>query len=495
MTDVQQDQQLITVRRDGGIATVVMNRPPVNAIAPDLLEQFDAAINDLGADSSVRVIVVTSAIPRYFMAGADIKMMASRRPQGGEDAQRYSPFAIVERTPKPVIAAINGHALGGGCELALCCDYRLMLDDGRSTIGLTETSLGIIPGAGGTQRLPRLVGRARGLQMIFEGRRLTAPDALQIGLVDASLSPDDFETAVQAKARRTQPRDSPPSSRSAPPTSPANKALLVAWRPDHLLCGVTYLPAEVGPYLWHEFDVERTRRDLSRISAAGFRVVRVHLPWDVFVPTPRQVDRYRLRDLELFLGIAVENALQVVPVLFAQSFGDCVMLPRYAVSRSSANPRVRVISGGIIEPGGPRDVWDDPLMLEVESLWLDETLRAFANHPAILAWDLGHDPATTCRPVRTAHMEAWARLMGERVRATQDPCWLTLGAGDVLTARGVRLAAVAPHIDALGMVVHPQRLPVALASEPLDVARVLFVARLAQRLAAPEPDGAGVVVE
>jgi enoyl-CoA hydratase len=200
MTDVQQDQQLITVQRDGGIATVVMNRPPVNAIAPDLLEQFDAAVTDLGADSSVRVIVVTSAIPRYFMAGADIKMMASRTPQGGEDAVRNSPFAILERTPKPVIAAVNGHALGGGCELALCCDYRLMLDDGRSTIGLTETSLGIIPGAGGTQRLPRLVGRARGLQMIFEGRRLTAPDALQIGLVDASLSPDDFETAVQAKA-------------------------------------------------------------------------------------------------------------------------------------------------------------------------------------------------------------------------------------------------------------------------------------------------------
>jgi enoyl-CoA hydratase/carnithine racemase len=146
------------------------------------------------------VIVVTSAFPRYFMSGADIKMMASATPQGGEDALRTSPFSIVERTPKPVIAAINGHALGGGCELALCCDYRMMLDDGRSTIGLTETSLGIIPGAGGTQRLPRLVGRARGLQMIFEGRRLTAPDALEIGLVDAALSPDDFESAVQAKA-------------------------------------------------------------------------------------------------------------------------------------------------------------------------------------------------------------------------------------------------------------------------------------------------------
>jgi enoyl-CoA hydratase len=200
MAEVQQ-QQLVTVTRDGGIATVTLNRPPVNAIAPDLLQQFDAAFTELGADSGVRAIVVTSAIPRYFMAGADIKMMASATPQGSEEALRNSPFAIVERTPKPVIAAVNGHALGGGCELALCCDYRFMVDDGRSTIGLTETSLGLIPGAGGTQRLPRLVGRSRGLQMIFEGARVTAPEALRIGLVDAALSPDDFESAVAAKAQ------------------------------------------------------------------------------------------------------------------------------------------------------------------------------------------------------------------------------------------------------------------------------------------------------
>jgi enoyl-CoA hydratase len=193
-------EQLISLQRDGGVATVVMNRPPVNAIAPDLLEQFDAAFTELGADDGVRVIVVTSAFPRYFMAGADIKMMAAATPQGGENALRTSPFAIVERTPKPVIAAINGHALGGGCELALCCDYRFMLDDGRSSIGLTETSLGIIPGAGGTQRLPRLVGRARGLQMIYEGRRVLAPEALQIGLVDAALPAEEFESAVAAKA-------------------------------------------------------------------------------------------------------------------------------------------------------------------------------------------------------------------------------------------------------------------------------------------------------
>jgi enoyl-CoA hydratase/carnithine racemase len=100
-----------------------------------------------------------------------------------------------------VIAAISGHALGGGCELALCCDYRLMVDDGRSTIGLTETSLGILPGAGGTQRLPRLVGRARGLQMILEGTRLRAPEALAIGLVDAAVPAEGFEAAVLEKAR------------------------------------------------------------------------------------------------------------------------------------------------------------------------------------------------------------------------------------------------------------------------------------------------------
>jgi hypothetical protein len=264
----------------------------------------------------------------------------------------------------------------------------------------------------------------------------------------------------------------------------------VPWRPDQLLCGVTYCPAEVGLYLWHEFSAERTRRDLQRIRAAGFSAARVPLAWDAFVPTPRQVSRYRLRDLEALLQAAQAASLQVVPVLFAQSWGDCVLLPRYAVARDRRRPGVRVVSDGIIEPGGPRDVWDDPLMLEVESMWLEELLRAFSNHPALLAWDLGHDPATTCRPMRIAHLERWAATMGARVRAAGDPCWLTLGAADLLTARGVRLAAVAPHVDALGMVVHPQRLPV-LGGAPLDVARVLFVLRLAQRLMAPQDGAAG----
>src|SRR5207302_1761425 len=96
-------------------------------------------------------------------------------------------FAEIEHFPKPLIAAINGHALGGGCELALACDYRLMIDDGRSTIGQTETNLGLIPGAGGTQRLPRLVGRSLATEVIFESIRLKAPEAPAIGLITAAL--------------------------------------------------------------------------------------------------------------------------------------------------------------------------------------------------------------------------------------------------------------------------------------------------------------------
>jgi enoyl-CoA hydratase/carnithine racemase len=109
-------------------------------------------------------------------------------------------FTRLEKSPKVVIAAINGHALGGGCELALACDYRIMVNDGRSTIGQTEVNLGIIPGAGGTQRLPRTVGRAKALEMCLEGTRITADEALKIGLVNEAPGPDDFQAAVKAKA-------------------------------------------------------------------------------------------------------------------------------------------------------------------------------------------------------------------------------------------------------------------------------------------------------
>jgi enoyl-CoA hydratase len=111
-------------------------------------------------------------------------------------------FSTIERCPKPVIAAINGHALGGGSELTLCCDYRVMVEDGRSRIGQTESSLGIIPGAGGTQRLPRLIGKARAMRYLVESTRLSAREAEAVGWVDVAAPPEDFQASVDSLAAR-----------------------------------------------------------------------------------------------------------------------------------------------------------------------------------------------------------------------------------------------------------------------------------------------------
>jgi enoyl-CoA hydratase/carnithine racemase len=111
-------------------------------------------------------------------------------------------FGAIEACPRPVIAAINGHALGGGCELTLCCDYRFMVEDGRSRIGQTETALGIIPGAGGTQRLPRLIGKARAMPLLLESKRLSAREAEEIGLVTKAVAPEELDSEVHRLAER-----------------------------------------------------------------------------------------------------------------------------------------------------------------------------------------------------------------------------------------------------------------------------------------------------
>lgn len=254
---------------------------------------------------------------------------------------------------------------------------------------------------------------------------------------------------------------------------------------DEFVVGATYVPASTGLYLWHEFTAAQVARDLARIRAAGLGTVRVHLSWDAFMPSDRQVDRYRLRDLESLLGAAKEVSLQVVPVLFAQSFGDCVMLPMYAIDRAHPRRGVRVVCDGNVVPGGPRDLYADPLMLEVASRWLDGMLDAFSGHPAIAAWDLGHDPATTVRPRRVAQLAAWTAEMAARVHAREESCWMTLGAGDVLSARGVRPAAVAPLVDVLGMTCSPQRVAAALGDAAPSAATLTFLAQLFQRLCIP----------
>jgi enoyl-CoA hydratase/carnithine racemase len=194
------------------VTTIRMNRPPVNALVPELQEELIEALNRLKDDDATRVVVLTSAIERYFMAGADLKVMGEATIDREDPAltehvaqtsrRSQAAFAEVEHFPKPLIAAVNGHALGGGCELALACDYRLMIDDGRSTIGQTETSVGLIPGAGGTQRMTRLIGPAKAMELIFESVRLKAAEAAAIGLVTAALPAASFEEGVRERAAR-----------------------------------------------------------------------------------------------------------------------------------------------------------------------------------------------------------------------------------------------------------------------------------------------------
>jgi hypothetical protein len=250
--------------------------------------------------------------------------------------------------------------------------------------------------------------------------------------------------------------------------------------PDHIEVGATYWPAAVGPYMWHEFPVDTVRRDLAAIASRRIAVVRVMLSWDAFMPTDRAPNPRRMRDLETLLTTARELGLRVVLTLFAQSIGDCVMLPDYAIDRRVPRRGVRCVTDARVAAGGPRDIYADPLMLEVQVRWLDSMLAAFAGHPAVAAWDLGYDPATTIRPRRIAEMAAWAALLAERVRAGEEECRLTLGQGDVVNGRGVRLAALAEHVDVLGLVLRPQRL--ALPGEPLAPDRAVFVTELAQAL-------------
>ena len=198
----------LDVKRDGAVARVVMHRKGNNSIAEDLMLELASAFNELGDDPSVRVIVLASEYEKYFSVGADLTALGTidrsapdAVDQVGSMMKRLNAhFSTIEKCPKPVIAAINGHALGGGSELTLCCDYRVMVEDGRSRIGQTESALGIIPGAGGTQRLPRLIGKAKAIRFLIESTRLWAREAEAVGWVDMAVAPEEFASAVDGLA-------------------------------------------------------------------------------------------------------------------------------------------------------------------------------------------------------------------------------------------------------------------------------------------------------
>ena len=167
------------------VATITLNRPDVhNAMNQAMRGELTRCFEALVTDDDVRVIVVTGAGERAFSAGADIREFVEPLVpvKFREQRQRVEFRAAMDRCPQPIIAAINGFALGGGLELALACDIRIAATD--ATLGLTEINLAIIPGGGGTQRLPRLVGRGKALEMILTGSRIPADEALRLGLVE-----------------------------------------------------------------------------------------------------------------------------------------------------------------------------------------------------------------------------------------------------------------------------------------------------------------------
>jgi enoyl-CoA hydratase len=182
------------------VAYVTLNRPSaLNALNTPLRRDLQQCFADLQADREVRVVVLTGA-GRAFCAGADIKEW--REPtsvvEDREERLRLNFWQAMSRCEVPIIAAINGYALGGGCELAMCCDIRIASD--QAQLGLTEVTLGIIPGGGGTQRLPRLIGRGKALELILTGRRIDAKAALHLGLVEQVVPPDQLMAAAEELA-------------------------------------------------------------------------------------------------------------------------------------------------------------------------------------------------------------------------------------------------------------------------------------------------------
>lgn len=183
-----------TAPNGGQVRTITINRPDqLNALNRATIAELDQALEDAGSDRSVRVLIITGSGPKSFVAGADIKEFAHFSIEEGKalsaDGQRKL-FDHVERLNKPVIAAVNGFALGGGLELAMSCHLRVASDNAR--MGLPETSLGVIPGYGGTQRLTRLVGKGKAMEMIFTASMIKADEAMQWGLVNHVVPADQL---------------------------------------------------------------------------------------------------------------------------------------------------------------------------------------------------------------------------------------------------------------------------------------------------------------
>lgn len=194
-------QDVLILEQSGGIATITFNRPEVhNAFNEEMLDGLRSALDSIADDPAIRVIVLTGAGEKSFVSGSDIKEISKRTKATGikSSGRRQGVLSRLEQMPMPSIAAINGYAFGIGCELAMACTLRVASD--RAKLGQLEINLGIIPGAGGTQRLPRLIGKGRALELILTGRIIGAEEAAFIGLINKVAPHDKLMDEVRSLA-------------------------------------------------------------------------------------------------------------------------------------------------------------------------------------------------------------------------------------------------------------------------------------------------------
>jgi enoyl-CoA hydratase len=193
---------VVSVERDEQIAVVTLDRPPLNAIDAQLVTELAAATAELAADDVTRAVVLRSAVEGVFMAGADLVEFEQIASEAERAVLVQEVFTAFAELPQPTVAAINGHALGGGLELALACDFRFLARAEGALLGLPEVRLGLLPGAGGTQRLTHLVGPGRATELIMKGLQLTPQEAAEERIVHFLVEPEELEERARDYAVR-----------------------------------------------------------------------------------------------------------------------------------------------------------------------------------------------------------------------------------------------------------------------------------------------------
>jgi len=241
---------------DGGVATLTLRDPPANTYSYEMMQELDAAILRARLDDAVHVIVLRGDGDKFFCAGADIRMLREAQPSFKYYFCLHAneTLARLEQTPKLVIAALNGHCVGGGLEVAMACDLRVARR-GKAKIGLPEVSLGVLPGTGGTQRLARLVGRARAIELMASGTNLSVDEARAAGLVNEIFDDAEFDARVAEYARRFVP--------------PARAAKAVGAIKRAVVSGID-LPLESGLALERELQQQLFLSDDAREGIAAY---------------------------------------------------------------------------------------------------------------------------------------------------------------------------------------------------------------------------------